>query len=103
MTSSPQFNRPETQSRNAIELSGVEKAYGEDGASLLALARTDVSVRHGEFVVLIGPSGCGKTTMLRLMAGLITPSCGTIRVAERELWAGRRRDNEAVKNLGVVF
>lgn len=103
MTSLPRSSQAETRNRNAIELSGVEKTYGDDGAELLALAPTDVSVAHGEFVVLIGPSGCGKTTMLRLMAGLITPSRGTIRVADRELWVGQRRDREAVKNLGVVF
>ncbi len=87
----------------AVELVGVEKRYGEGEESVVALSRTDVGVARGEFLVLIGPSGCGKTTMLRMMAGLLPPSCGDIRVAGRDLWAGERRDNEAVKNLGVVF
>ena len=88
---------------HAIELVGVGKTYEEDEQSVVALAPTDVSVISGEFLVLIGPSGCGKTTLLRLMAGLIAPSSGNIRVAERDLWAGERRDNEAVRNVGVVF
>ena len=87
----------------AIELVGVGKTYEEDEQSVVALAPTDVSVVRGEFLVLIGPSGCGKTTLLRLMAGLIAPSSGNIRVAQRNLWSGERRDNEAVRNVGVVF
>jgi NitT/TauT family transport system ATP-binding protein len=93
----------ETLVRRAIELVGVEKRYGEGEDTVVALSRTDVGVERGEFLVLIGPSGCGKTTMLRLMAGLISPSSGNIKVAGRDLWVGERRDNEAVKNLGVVF
>ena len=42
----------------------------------------DLAVHAGEFVALLGPSGCGKTTLLRMMAGLVTPSAG--RVATRE-------------------
>lgn len=94
---------PVTRECHAIEFAGVEKRYGEGEESVVALSRTDIDVTHGEFLVLIGPSGCGKTTMLRLMAGLIAPSSGNIRVAGRDLWIGERRDNEAVKNLGVVF
>ncbi len=86
-----------------IRLSAVEKQYGEPGDTVLALSRTDVSIDRGEFVVLLGPSGCGKTTMLRLMAGLIAPTSGAIEIAGRSLWVGERRDQEAVKNLGVVF
>jgi NitT/TauT family transport system ATP-binding protein len=103
MNLSPLFSVNDARASLAIELVGVEKRYGDDEQSVVALAPTDVGVGRGEFVVLIGPSGCGKTTMLRLMAGLITPSTGAIRVAGRNLWAGERRDNEAVKNLGVVF
>lgn len=40
----------------------------------------DLSVRSGEFVSLLGPSGCGKTTLLRCIAGLETPSAGTIEI-----------------------
>jgi len=46
-----------------------------------ALEPIDAQVREGEFVTLLGPSGCGKSTLLRLVAGLITPTSGTIEVA----------------------
>ncbi len=57
-----------------IELRGVSKSFG----SLAALAPVSFDVAEGETVTLIGPSGCGKTTLLRLIAGLETPTSGEI-------------------------
>jgi NitT/TauT family transport system ATP-binding protein len=87
----------------AIELIGAEKAFDTDDGPVKALARTDFSVRKGEFAVLLGPSGCGKTTMLRLFAGLEHPSSGSVRVSGRNLWHEDRRDTSAVADMGVVF
>jgi NitT/TauT family transport system ATP-binding protein len=89
----------------AIALEGVAKRYRGRGAGdeLVALAPTTLSVPPGEMLVLLGPSGCGKTTLLRLIAGLVAPSQGRVRVGGRELWAGSRRDDGAVRDLGVVF
>jgi NitT/TauT family transport system ATP-binding protein len=86
-----------------IGLAAVEKRFATPQGEVHALARTDFSVAKGEFVVLLGPSGCGKTTMLRLIAGLIAPSAGTIAIAGRPLWSGGERDSAAVRGLGVVF
>jgi NitT/TauT family transport system ATP-binding protein len=60
----------------SVELVGVSKTFG----SVEALAPTDLAIRAGEILTLLGPSGCGKTTMLRLIAGLVPPSTGTITV-----------------------
>ena len=46
-----------------------------------ALGAVDLSVAEGEFLSLVGPSGCGKSTVLRLIAGLIAPSSGTVSFA----------------------
>ncbi len=46
-----------------------------------ALAGLNLDVRRGEFVCIVGPSGCGKTTLLRILAGLATPTGGTAQVA----------------------
>jgi len=53
--------------------------------------------------VLLGPSGCGKTTMLRMIAGLIRPSAGTIYIGPHDLWLGSDRNSAVTKELGVVF
>jgi len=92
-----------TARESAIELISAEKVFDTDGGPVSALARTDFSVRRGEFAVLLGPSGCGKTTMLRLVAGLERPSFGSVRVGGRNLWHERSRDKRAVADMGMVF
>ncbi len=54
----------------------VRKAFGE----AVAVRELDLAIRSGEFVSLLGPSGCGKTTTLRMLAGLETPTSGTISI-----------------------
>lgn len=60
----------------AVEFKQVSKIWG----STTALHPTDLELGKGEFSVLLGPSGCGKTTTLRLIAGLETPSAGTVHI-----------------------
>src|SRR5678816_2075273 len=55
-------------------LRGIEKRFG----SVAAVAGLDLALTQGEFVSLLGPSGCGKTTTLRMIAGFIDPTAGTI-------------------------
>jgi len=57
-----------------LALRGIEKRYG----ATIAVAGVDLELAQGEFVSLLGPSGCGKTTTLRMIAGFIEPSAGTI-------------------------
>ena len=87
----------------AIRLQEVGKRYDTADGPVVALSPTDLAIAEGELVVLLGPSGCGKTTMLRLIAGLIEPSEGRVRVGDRDLWLGGRRDPAAVAELGIVF
>ena len=87
----------------AIEIADVEKQFVTRHGPIRALSRTNLGVRRGEFTVLIGPSGCGKTTLLRLIAGLETPTSGEIRIGGAPLWVAGQRDAAAVAEMGVVF
>ncbi|EIM26997.1 ABC transporter ATP-binding protein [Microvirga lotononidis] len=67
-----------------------------DGSVVRALHHIDMEIRHGEFAVVVGPSGCGKSTLLRLIAGLIAPTAGSVRVFDHPV-TGPRDD------IGIVF
>jgi NitT/TauT family transport system ATP-binding protein len=65
----------------AVDLQGVSFEYRRgSGHPLPVLSALTLSVRQGEIVSLIGPSGCGKTTILKLVAGLLEPTLGAVRV-----------------------
>jgi NitT/TauT family transport system ATP-binding protein len=63
---------------DAIAIEGVSKVFGRGRSALLALDGVSLTVARGEFVCLIGASGCGKSTLLSLVAGLDTPTAGTV-------------------------
>ncbi|HEY0294456.1 MAG TPA: ABC transporter ATP-binding protein [Bordetella sp.] len=69
----------------AVSLRRVDHAFDLGGSSLPVLSNIDLEVRPGEFLALLGPSGCGKSTLLRLVAGLETPSSGSIAADGEEI------------------
>ena len=79
-----------------IELAGVQLAYASEGGPTLALDRVDLCAAAGEFIAVVGPSGCGKSTLLKLVAGLLRPTAGDIRVN------GARVDGASAA-VGMVF
>lgn len=81
-----------------IEVHGVCKRFKTGKVEATALQDADLKVQEGEFVSLIGPSGCGKTTLMRLVADLIEPTSGTIRVAGKTPAQAR-----AEREYGYVF
>ncbi|HEY7619474.1 MAG TPA: ATP-binding cassette domain-containing protein, partial [Solirubrobacteraceae bacterium] len=92
-----------TDGEAEIELRGVSKRFSARDRETVALTNIDLGIRKQEFVTLLGQSGCGKTTMLRILAGLTRPSEGEVTVAGRPLWRGDRRDDDALRKLGLVF
>ena len=84
-----------------IELRQVEKKFGD----LHAVKPVDLTIRDGEFVVLLGPSGCGKTTTLRMIAGLETVTDGDILLDGKNVTKlrGRERDIAFVFQLFALY
>ncbi|MGG4396726.1 ABC transporter ATP-binding protein [Paenibacillus thiaminolyticus] len=64
----------------AVEMSQVTHVYVTEREAKLAIERLSVTIMPGEFVSLVGPSGCGKTTILSIIAGLLEPTHGSVRV-----------------------
>ncbi len=63
-----------------VELNDVSLIYHERSGETPAVDRLSMKVKRGEFVSVVGPSGCGKTSVLSLIAGIIEPSSGAIRI-----------------------
>ena len=79
----------------ALEIDGLGKDYG----ALTALGALSLSVRAGEIFGLLGPNGAGKTTAISMVAGIVTPTRGTARVAGHDI---RAAAFEARAALGLV-
>jgi multiple sugar transport system ATP-binding protein len=81
---------------SGITLHNLSKKF-PDGTE--ALQGIDLDIKDGEFLVLVGPSGCGKTTLLRIIAGLESPTTGTIEINNKEVNQIPPKD----RDLGMVF
>ena len=64
-----------------LELTNIAKHY----KNFVAVDGVDLQIAPGEIVSLLGSSGCGKTTTLRMVAGLIEPTHGTIRIQGQDM------------------
>ncbi len=78
-----------------MTLSGISRHYGK----FAAVDNFNLAIEKGEFISLLGPSGCGKTTTLQMIAGLVTPTAGSITLDGRDI----TRLAPAKRELGVVF
>jgi len=81
---------------SAISVERLSKRFNGAVAALWALHEVNCTVQAGEFVALVGESGCGKTTLLRLIAGLDTPTTGRVLLGN-QIVQGPRRE------VGFVF
>jgi ABC-type nitrate/sulfonate/bicarbonate transport system ATPase subunit len=79
-----------------VRIDGLAHTFDVRGGEVQALDRIDLTIEPGQFVCLAGPSGCGKTTLLRLIAGFMSPSEGEIRV-------GGEQVSRPSAERGVVF
>jgi len=63
-----------------LHIHNVSKTYRSDGQEVLAIDEIDLKIKNKEFATILGPSGCGKSTLLRIVAGLIKPTKGIVRL-----------------------
>jgi ABC-type nitrate/sulfonate/bicarbonate transport system ATPase subunit len=63
-----------------LHIHNVSKTYRSDGQEVLAIDEIDLKITNKEFATILGPSGCGKSTLLRIVAGLIQPTKGIVRL-----------------------
>ena len=89
---------------STVSVSGLTKAYGRD-REVKALDDFSLDFPSEQCTVLLGPSGCGKTTVLRSIAGLITPDSGRITIGDATVFdtASRTEVPPEKRHLGMVF
>ena len=71
--------------KSFIEALNLNKEYRKGSTNLKPLENLSLSVEKADFVALMGPSGSGKTTLLNLIAGVDTPTSGTLRIGSSQL------------------
>ena len=88
-----------------IVADSISRHYGVGNAKVTALDELSLEIRKGEKVVILGRSGSGKSTLLNLIAGLDTPSSGTLLVNERETakLSSKGKADYRLNQIGVVF
>lgn len=80
---------------SSVKIENVTKKFG----NVVAVKDLSLEINEGEFMVFLGPSGCGKTTMLRIIAGLETPTEGKIYIGDKDVTNLTPKQ----RNIAMVF
>ncbi|MBR3176380.1 ABC transporter ATP-binding protein [Candidatus Saccharibacteria bacterium] len=96
---------PNQDNDTIIELKAVSKRYGFGDAESYALRNFDLTVKRGEFIMIMGPSGCGKTTLLNIIGLLDQASSGEYILAGKNVArvSSRKKARFRAKEIGFIF
>jgi putative ABC transport system ATP-binding protein len=96
---------PTQASGSVVEARDLTKRYGEGSTAVDALRGVSLDVQAGELVAVMGPSGSGKSTLMHILAGLDTPTTGTVTIAGTEITklADSKLTRLRRKHIGFVF
>lgn len=88
-----------------IELKSISKRYGIGDTESYALHNFDLTVKRGEFIMIMGPSGCGKTTLLNIIGLLDKATIGEYKLAGKsvERISARKKAQFRAKEIGFIF
>lgn len=81
---------------NYVAFERIGQTFTSHRGAVMALEEVDVGISEGEFVSIVGPSGCGKSTLMRIVAGLVRPTKGTVSI-------GGQLVTRPHPGVGVVF
>ncbi len=82
-----------------LDAQNLQKCYKTRRTSMMAVQDVSLQIAAGEVLAFLGPNGAGKTTSIKMIAGLIQPDRGTVRIVDRD----PQRDPQAFKALGAVL
>ena len=92
-------------STHAVTATALTRTYGDGDSAVHALRGVSLDLPAGQFTAVMGPSGSGKSTLMHLLAGLDTPSSGTVTVAGQDITSMKDRELTRLrrKHIGFVF
>ena len=92
-------------SSHAVSATALTRTYGDGDSAVHALRGVSLDLPAGRLTAVMGPSGSGKSTLMHLLAGLDTPTSGTVRVAGEDITRMKDRDLTRLrrKHIGFVF
>jgi NitT/TauT family transport system ATP-binding protein len=85
-----------------LQIQNLSKVYRSDGRQVVAIDEINLAIRNKEFATILGPSGCGKSTLLRIVAGLMKPTRGMVRLDGTAI-SGPGRDRGMVFQSYTLF
>lgn len=85
-----------------LQIQNLSKTYRSDGHEVMAIDEVTLEIRNEEFATILGPSGCGKSTLLRIVAGLVKPTRGLVRL-DGSVIGGPGRDRGMVFQSYTLF